>query len=61
VQFYSTALGIQAIGNRFSRTGGLTSWARIGATCGSRVCGWGANFRNTFISNVAAEGNRECA
>ena len=27
VQFYSTALGVQAIGNRFSRTGGLTSWA----------------------------------
>jgi hypothetical protein len=32
--------GVQAIGNRFSRTGGLTTWARIGSTCGTRVCGW---------------------
>ena len=57
VQFYSTALGVQAVGNRFSRTGGLTLWARIGATCGTRVCGWGANFRNSLIDNEAVEGN----
>lgn len=57
VQFYSTALGVQAMENKFSRTGGLTSWARIGSKSGNQSNGWGANFRNSFIDNEVTEGN----
>ena len=57
VQFYSTALGVQAIENTFARTGGLTAWARVGTRSGNRTMGWGANLRNSFIDNEVTEGN----
>lgn len=68
VQFYSTALGIQAFDNKFERTGGLTAWARQGTRYGGgngkpcvnktecMTC-WGMNFRNQFIDNELVEGN----
>ena len=45
--------------NTFTRTGGLTAWARVGERPGNGnvTTGWGANFRNSFIDNYVAEGN----
>ena len=50
VQFYAQALGVVAAENTFTRTGGLSAWAR-------GYSGKDANLRNAFIDNVVAEGN----
>ena len=50
VQFYAQALGVVAAENKFTRTGGLSAWAR-------GYSGKDANLRNSFIDNVVVEGN----
>tara|TARA_B110000208_G_C11750598_1_gene423310 strand:- start:186 stop:797 length:612 start_codon:yes stop_codon:yes gene_type:complete len=50
VQFYAQALNCIAAENRFTRTGGLSTWAR-------GYSGKDANLRNQFIDNEVLEGN----
>eukprot|EP00041_Stephanoeca_diplocostata_P029767 m.886641 g.886641 ORF g.886641 m.886641 type:complete len:955 (-) comp23627_c0_seq5:567-3431(-) len=50
VQFYAEALGCVAAENRFTRTGGLSVWAR-------GFHGADANLRQQFIDNTVVEGN----
>jgi hypothetical protein len=55
VQFYSTAIGCQAMENVFERTGGLMAWGRAGAWQPHYM--WGPNYRNVFYDNLVLEGN----
>jgi len=52
VQFYATALGIVAAENKFTRTGGLSAWARE-----DEGLVWNPNLRVSFVDNEVVEGN----
>lgn len=50
VQFYAQAFSVVAAENRFTRTGGLSAWAR-------GYSGKDANLGNSFVDNTVLEGN----
>ena len=53
VQLYGQALECVMADNSFTRTGGLSAWARST----DPAHGWGTNQRNQFLDNVVLEGN----